>query len=139
MKTKPPDRSPANAPALVTPLHTAPRMRGPENAAIMQPVPIHTIIVTFISNICQARSVQSNMIITVLILLTFRTRLSISSSSKFFLKRGTKVNRYRSFATIWDDETTKPSAVDITAARIPTPSKAANQLGNNSIKSKTRA
>ena len=36
---------------------------------------------------------------------------------------------------ICDEETTSPSAVDMIAARIPTPISAASQVGNNSMKS----
>ena len=35
----------------------------------------------------------------------------------------------------WDDDTTRPSAVDMIAARMPTPINAASQGGNNSMKS----
>ena len=40
-----------------------------------------------------------------------------------------------SLAMICDEETTKPSAVDMTAARMPTPINAASQVGNSSMNS----
>ena len=40
---------------------------------------------------------------------------------------------------IWELDTTKPSAVDITAARMPTPRSAANHAGNSSMKSSAKA
>ena len=105
----------------------------------MHPTPIHTSIVTFISSVCQANKVQRIIITTVDIRLIFRDLLSISSSDKSFRYRGTKLRRYRSLATICDEETTKPSAVDITAASIPTPNNAANQEGNKSINNRAKA
>ena len=49
------------------------------------------------------------------------------------------MRRYRSLAMICDEDTTRPSAVDMIAARMPTPIRAASQVGNSSMKSIGRA
>ena len=93
IKVRPPEISPAKAPALVTPDHTEPKISGPANAAIMQPLPTQTMIVTFISNIFHARIVHKIIITTVLTRLTFNTLRSTSSSLRLARNLGTKLKR----------------------------------------------
>ena len=89
LNTITPPKSPAKAPARVTPRQTAPTTSGPAKAAIMPPVPIHTISATFLSTRAQAMAVHASMTRTVEMRLMDSTRRSTAASSRWRAKRGT--------------------------------------------------